>query len=92
LHAACPRHQTPAPGRASSPPWTAPPACACSALTRPLPASGRRRGCALAETGRRVRVNDLWTAAATANQLPVVTQDDDFEPAEGSAGLIVIKV
>ena len=47
----------------------------------------------LAETGRRVRVNDLWIAAvAAANRLPVVTQDDDFEPVRGVAGLAVIKV
>ena len=47
----------------------------------------------LAESGRQVRVNDLWIAAvALANQLPVVTQDDDFEPLQGVAGLVVIKV
>jgi predicted nucleic acid-binding protein len=47
----------------------------------------------LAETGRRVRVTDLWIAAvAAANGLPVVTQDDDFEPVRGVAGLAVIKV
>jgi predicted nucleic acid-binding protein len=47
----------------------------------------------LAETGRRVRVNDLWIAAvAAANRLPVVTQADDFEPLRGVAGLVVIKV
>jgi predicted nucleic acid-binding protein len=47
----------------------------------------------LAESGRRVRVNDLWIAAvALANELPVVTQDDDFEPVHGVAGLVVIKV
>lgn len=32
----------------------------------------------LAETGRRVRINDLWIAAvAVSRALPVVTQDDD---------------
>ena len=47
----------------------------------------------LAETGRRVNVNDLWIAAtAAANGLPVVTQDDDFGPLEGVAGLDVIHV
>jgi predicted nucleic acid-binding protein len=47
----------------------------------------------LAETGRRVRVNDLWIAAvAAANGLPVVTQADDFEPVRGVAGFAVIKV
>jgi predicted nucleic acid-binding protein len=47
----------------------------------------------LAQTGRRVRVNDLWIAAvAAANNLPVVTQDDDFDPVHGVAGLAVIRV
>lgn len=47
----------------------------------------------LAETGRRVNVNDLWiAAAAAANGLPVVTQDDDFDPLRGAAGLEVIHV
>ena len=47
----------------------------------------------LAHTGRRLRINDLWIAAvAAANTLPVVTQDDDFEPVQGIAGLMVIKV
>jgi predicted nucleic acid-binding protein len=47
----------------------------------------------LAESGRRVRINDLWIAAvALANHLPVVTQDDDFDPVHGVAGLVVIKV
>ena len=47
----------------------------------------------LAEAGRRVNVNVLWIAAtALANGLPVVTQDDDFGPLEGVAGLDVIRV
>lgn len=47
----------------------------------------------LAETGRRVNVNDLWIAAtAVANDLPVVTQDDDFAPLQGIGGLEVIHV
>lgn len=47
----------------------------------------------LAETGRRVRINDLWIAAVAVSQgLPVVTQDDDFEPLEGVAGLSIIQV
>ena len=47
----------------------------------------------LAETGRRVRVNDLWIAAiAVTRGLPVVTQDGDFDPVEGVAGLSVIRV
>jgi predicted nucleic acid-binding protein len=47
----------------------------------------------LAESGRRLNVNDLWIAAtAVANGLPVVTQDDDFLPLQGTAGLDVIRV
>lgn len=47
----------------------------------------------LAETGRRVNVNDLWIAAtAAANELPVVTQDDDFGPLAGAKGVEVIRV
>lgn len=47
----------------------------------------------LADTGRRVRINDLWIAAVAASRgLPVVTQDDDFAPVNGVAGLSVIKV
>jgi len=47
----------------------------------------------LAESGRRVRINELWIAAvALAHHLPVVTQDDDFEPLHGVAGLVVIQV
>lgn len=47
----------------------------------------------LAEAGRRVRVNALWIAAiAAAKQLPVVTQDGDFDALEGVAGLAIIHV
>jgi len=47
----------------------------------------------LAETGRRVNVNDLWIAAtAAANGLPVVTQDDDFGALDCAGGLHVIHV
>ena len=47
----------------------------------------------LAETGRRVRINDLWIAAIAASRaLPVVTQDDDFAALDGAAGLTIIKV
>jgi len=47
----------------------------------------------LAEAGRRLNVNDLWIAAtALAHDLPVVTQDDDFAPVEGVAGLSVVRV
>jgi predicted nucleic acid-binding protein len=47
----------------------------------------------LIERGRRINVNDLWIAAtATANGLPVVTQDDDFAPLDGVGGLSVVRV
>ncbi|MGV0741460.1 PIN domain-containing protein [Mycolicibacterium sp. XJ870] len=47
----------------------------------------------LAETGRRVRINDLWIAAIAASRgLPVITQDDDFDALDGAAGLTVIRV
>ncbi|MDI3312709.1 MAG: PIN domain-containing protein [Mycobacterium sp.] len=47
----------------------------------------------LAETGHRVRINDLWTAAIAASRaLPVVTPYDDFANLDGAAGLTIIKV
>src|SRR5277367_4005146 len=47
----------------------------------------------LAESGRRLNVNDLWIAAtALAHRIPVVTQDDDFGPVEGVGGLLVVRV
>jgi predicted nucleic acid-binding protein len=47
----------------------------------------------LAETGRRVRINDLWIAAIAASRtLPVITQDDDFAALDGARGLTIIKV
>jgi predicted nucleic acid-binding protein len=47
----------------------------------------------LAETGRRVRINDLWVAAIAASRaLPVVTQDDDFAALDGVANLTIIRV
>jgi predicted nucleic acid-binding protein len=47
----------------------------------------------LAETGRRVRVNDLWIAAIAASRgLPVVTQDDDFDALDGAANLVVVRI
>jgi predicted nucleic acid-binding protein len=47
----------------------------------------------LAETGRRINVNDLWIAAtAAAHGLPVVTQDDDFEPLQGVLSLDIFHV
>ena len=47
----------------------------------------------LAEAGRRVGVNDLWIAAsAAAHNLPVITQDNDFDLLEGVAGLAIVRV
>jgi len=47
----------------------------------------------LAESGRRLNVNDLWIAAtALAHQIPVITQDDDFGPVDGVGGLQVIQM
>lgn len=45
----------------------------------------------LAESKRRINVNDLWIASiAVANGLPVVTQDSDFEALAGLGGPDVI--
>ena len=47
----------------------------------------------LAEHGRRLNVNDLWIAAsAVAHRLPIVTQDDHFDPLDGVRGLVVVRV
>jgi predicted nucleic acid-binding protein len=47
----------------------------------------------LVELGRRLNVNDLWIAAtALTHKLPVVTQDEDFEPVDGVAGLKIVRV
>lgn len=47
----------------------------------------------LAETGRRMGINDLWIAAIAASRgLPVITQDDDFAALDGASGFRVIRV
>jgi len=47
----------------------------------------------LAESKRRLNVNDLWIAAtALAHDLPVVTQDDDFDPIDGVSGFRLVRV
>jgi len=47
----------------------------------------------LAETGRQVRINDVWIAAIAASRgLPVITQDGDFDALNGVAGVEVIRV
>jgi predicted nucleic acid-binding protein len=66
---------------------------------RPLPITtevalgwGRLRA-RLGEAGRRAKVNDLWIAAvALAHDLPVVTQDDDFDVLAELGLLEVIRV
>ncbi len=47
----------------------------------------------LARAARRINVNDLWIAAtARANRLPLVTQDDDFDPLADLQLVEVVKV
>ena len=47
----------------------------------------------LAEQGRRAKVNDLWIAAvALANDMDVITQDDDFDVIEEAGGPVVVRV
>ncbi len=47
----------------------------------------------LAASGSRVNANDIWIAAtAAAHEIPVVTQDADFDALNGIAGLTVIPV
>jgi len=47
----------------------------------------------LTAADQRVNVNDMWIAAtAAANEIPVLTQDADFNALSGIAGLTVIPV
>lgn len=47
----------------------------------------------LVASGRRVNANDMWIAAtAAAHEIPVITQDADFDALNGVAGLSVIPV
>lgn len=47
----------------------------------------------LAEVGRRAKLDDLWIAAiAAANNLPIITQDDDFDAIEPVGGPRVIRI
>ena len=47
----------------------------------------------LVQAGRRVNVNDLWIASiALANDLPVVTHDQDFDSLVDLGGPVVIHV
>lgn len=47
----------------------------------------------LAKSKRRLNVNDLWIAAtALAHGIPVITQDEDFDPVDRVGGLRVVHV
>ncbi|HLL63335.1 MAG TPA: type II toxin-antitoxin system VapC family toxin [Propionibacteriaceae bacterium] len=47
----------------------------------------------LADSGRRININDLWIAAiALAHELPIVTQDNDFDAIEDFPGIRLIQV
>jgi predicted nucleic acid-binding protein len=47
----------------------------------------------LAASRHRVSINDMWIAAtAAAHEIPVLTQDGDFDALNGVAGLTVIPV
>ena len=47
----------------------------------------------LAEFGHRAKVNDLWIAAiAAANNLDVVTQDNEFDVIEAAGGPFVVRI
>jgi predicted nucleic acid-binding protein len=44
-------------------------------------------------SGKKVEVNDMWIAAtAAAHEIPILTQDRDFDALSGVAGLTVIPV
>jgi predicted nucleic acid-binding protein len=47
----------------------------------------------LAASERRMGTNDIWIAATAATRgMPVITQDTDFDPLSGVAGLTVVNV
>jgi predicted nucleic acid-binding protein len=44
-------------------------------------------------SGQTIRINDMWIAATAAtHEIPVLTQDGDFDALNGVAGLTVIPV
>lgn len=62
-------------------------------VDQPAAVAWARLRALLEERNRRLNVNDLWIAAtALSRGIPVVTQDDDFEPLEGASGLQIIRV
>lgn len=47
----------------------------------------------LAAAERRMGANDIWIAATAATrEIPLITQDTDFDPLSGVAGLTVVHV
>lgn len=59
-------------------------------IDAPAASAWARIRIALLEAGRRASVNDLWIAAVgLANDLPIVTQDDDFD-ALAELGLVEV--
>lgn len=47
----------------------------------------------LAASGRRLNANDVWIAAtAAAYEIPILTQDRDYQSLSGVSGLTVIEV
>jgi predicted nucleic acid-binding protein len=47
----------------------------------------------LAASGRSVKVNDVWIAATAASrEIPLITQDADFDALSGVGGLTVVPV
>jgi predicted nucleic acid-binding protein len=62
-------------------------------IDAPAAAAWARLRVMLHESGRRIGVNDLWIASvAVSRDLPVVTQDDDFDVLADLGLLEVIRV
>lgn len=62
-------------------------------IDAPAAAAWARLRVVLHEAGRRIGVNDLWIASvAVSRNLPVVTQDDDFEVLAELGLLEVVRV
>ena len=62
-------------------------------ITQPVASAWATLRAHLVQSSRRVPVNDLWIAAtAVAHRIPLVTQDDDFDPLDGVAGLQIIRI
>lgn len=62
-------------------------------VTAPAAAQWARLRVRLAEEGRKLNVNDLWIASvALANDMPVVTQDNDFDVLADLALIDLIRV